>query len=168
MKPKVVESLGRSVARSIDQHQATSVSSVPAPPKLIVCRDFSLFYVGWRCPVGGVVEQVKHKWKVCVYLAPSLGRWVLLLCRRCCSEYDRILFVSRCRSEHDRIQGGPRPIRTGLIDPDGPDRKPGGRVGRGVILLELPHNHLSPRGLVGSLMCQLYHRIICAYLLDNT
>ena len=46
--------------------------------------------------------------QLCVYLVPSLGRWVLLLCRR-------------CRSEHDRSKGGPRD------GPDGSDRS--GRVG---------------------------------------
>ena len=32
--------------------------------------------------------------------------------------------------------------RTDHMDPDGSDRRPGERVGRGVILIELPLNHL--------------------------
>ena len=32
--------------------------------------------------------------------------------------------------------------RTDRIDPDGSDRRPGERLGRGVILIEIPVNHL--------------------------
>ena len=36
-------------------------SSEPFLPGRILCKDFSLFYGGRRCPTGGVVETVKVK-----------------------------------------------------------------------------------------------------------
>ena len=58
--------------------------------------------------------------------------FILCLCCSFCVEgveasMIRFLFVSRSRFtfEHGRRKGGPRPIRTGRIDPDGSDRRPG-------------------------------------------